>query len=163
MPRMGRSRPSGGWKKKAAFDIFALDEVFDHVFDTPNPEAVKKIIAFTGFEALLARYPKAAETRLRYLRSAVDRWAENGSNQDLAKARNHLASLRKVVRPVAADSPFEVHDRVYVHRYEHGWDVGYGTVVARSPLPNPGYSVLMEDSGYEIHVDRTSNLSGPHP
>lgn len=167
MASMGRRNPGrDAWGKIKPGTIFALDADLDALQTllaepVRDARAIDKALLLTGYDDLLSRYPKAAHERLRFLRSAVARWKANGSNLDFQKARNHLVALRRVLRPVAADSPFEINDRVWVKRYEHGYDVGTGTVTWRSPLPNPAYTVLLDkdDGGYEIHVDRTSWLS----
>lgn len=167
MASMGRRNPGrDAWGKIKPGTIFALDADFDALvilLTSPEPDVRKidKALLLEGYDALLALYPKVAHERLRFLRSAIARWKINGSKTDFQKARNHLTALRRVVRPVAADSPFEINDRVWVKRYEHGYDVGTGTVAWRSPLPNPAYTVLLDD-GYEIHVPRTSWLSPSH-
>ncbi len=151
-------------KKIPPFSIFALMVVFDELearFDAaePNFHRIDQLLQLEGYDALLRRYP-GHKTRLAHLRGAAKKWQDTEAKIYRSKAKNHLFALRKTVRPVAADTPFEIKDRVWVKRYEHGYDVGTGTVVWRSPLPNPSYTVRLDpdDGGYEVHVPRTSWL-----
>lgn len=152
------------YNKPLPFSIHALVIVFDELearmdATDPNFHQINQLLQLEGYDALLRGYP-GHETRLAHLRGAAKKWQETEAKIYRSKAKNHLVALRKTVRPVAADTPFKINDRVFVKRYEHGYNVGTGTVVRRSPLPNPSYTVLLDpnDGGYEIDVPRTSWL-----
>lgn len=152
------------YKKPAPFSIHALMIVFDELearMDAaePNFHRIDQLLRLDGYDALMRRYP-GQEKRLAHLRSAAKKWQDTEAKIYRSKAKNHLFALRKIVRPVASDFPFEVKDRVWVERYEHGWNVGSGTVTHRSPGENPSYTVLLDSDygGFKIHVDRTRDL-----
>lgn len=48
---------------------------------------------------------------------------------EVRKMQYHAQKLKTQLRPVANDYPFEKGEKVYVNRYEHGWNPGYTAVI----------------------------------
>lgn len=64
------------------------------------------------------------------------------------------------------DNPFSVGDRVWVNRFEHGWDVGAGVVKSREKKPNGvwTYVVTMDindvfSEAVDIDISHTRDLN----
>jgi hypothetical protein len=163
---------SRGMKKKAKpFDIFGLTASLDELstnlrlvamIDGGIAEgdrhkamnAIERLAKLEGYETLLAHKRYAGhEMHLRYVRSSIEKGR-------FGMAVDHLGRLRKVVRVTSNDQPHKVKDKVWVNRYEHGWDVGSGVVVEVMGAPPEivCYTVEM-DTGGTIFVDHTRNLS----
>lgn len=123
-------------------DIAANDIRFPRAFE-----------AFDEHRAVISDVQRQGwETHWYNFRMAVSR-------KDRPKAILHLARLRKIVRPVANDQPHEVGQRVYVERYEHGWDIGEGTVQNRRQTQDGiwVYSVRLDRDGCDIPVTHTND------
>lgn len=150
--------------KKSLPTIHTLMIVFDDleaclVAEPVDFHRIGQLLRLEGYDEVLAGFA-GHTTRLSFLRTAAEKWEKTSARIYRSKSINHLAALRKNVRVFSRDFPFKVRDRVWVERHEHGWNVGPGTVIYRSPGSNPSYTVRMDIDygGYEIHIDRTRDL-----
>lgn len=50
---------------------------------------------------------------------------------------------------------FRTGDRVYVHRYEHGWNVGCGVI---TKISDYHCQVRLDNENWEIYIERVRNL-----
>lgn len=56
--------------------------------------------------------------------------------ENFGKALNHSKKVMTQIRPVANDSPFDLKDKVYVTRYEHGWMDGRMEAIIKTRQQN---------------------------
>lgn len=82
---------------------------------------------------------------------------------EVRKMQYHAQKLKTQLRPVANDYPFKRGDKVYVNRYEHGWNPGYTAIIDEVLSYNGTFAyearVVEDDNGacnpFNIRISHT--------
>jgi hypothetical protein len=82
---------------------------------------------------------------------------------EVRKMQHHAQKLKTQLRPVANDYPFAKGDKVYINRYEHGWNPGYIAVIEEVLSYNGTFAyearVVEDDDGacgsFNIRINHT--------
>lgn len=84
---------------------------------------------------------------------------------DKKKAIYHMTKIKKNIAPVSNDYPFEVGQKVWVNRYEHGWEPGWVAKISNVYTRNGGThyydALVVEDRDgdvrepFSIQIDHT--------
>jgi hypothetical protein len=81
------------------------------------------------------------------------------TKERIGKSKLHLSEFLRCIRETANSNPPEPGDRVWVERYEHGWNVGYDKVCDRACHEGIWcFTVVLEETGSPIHIDHARDI-----
>ena len=132
-------------KTKVDISTFvALQRILEEFLETQDWDGADAVMSLTVLFEDFLKSPRYAGNgkHLANLSSAIAR-------RDVARSKDHLGRLVKVVHPMAADRSFADGQIVSVKRTEHGWFDG--RMQARVKPGSGGY-VVIDDEGHEHDI-----------
>lgn len=128
-----------------------VDQIIAYIDDIENVPFDKMYLPKKGDEMYV-------ELQRRHAMGHFDNMISSMRKKYVVKAKSHAAKLKKQIAPVANDYPFEKGDRVSVHRYEHGFNMGWEAVIKDVYQSCNGvyrYEATVLDSDYDSNFDIT--------
>lgn len=125
------------------------------------------ISATCGLNVPLAKSELGIELARRHGTVHWNNLVKSIAKGEVRKMQYHMQKLKTQLRSVANDYPFKIGDKVYVNRYEHGWNPGYIAVIVEVHDWHGTYyyeaKVVEDDNGacgsFNIRINHTRDAS----